>query len=211
MRVVFLEDVAGVAEGGDVKVVKGGFARNYLIPQNLAVPATHNALQRVERLAKEAEVTRLKRLEDMKALAAELDGVHVNVEMRAGSGGRLYGSVTNMIVADELSKLTEREIDRRTIELEEPIRELGFSDVAVNLHPEVEAKISLLVYAMGEDPEALRKAAEERETEVEEEEEEADTEKEQPAAEEPESALAIEKAPTKAESPESESEPEKDP
>ena len=209
MRVVFLEDVAGVAQGGDVKVVKSGFARNYLIPKNLAVPATHNALQRVERLAKEAEVTRLKTLEDMKTLAAELDGAQVNVEMRAGSGGRLYGSVTNMIIADELSKLTAREIDRRAIELEEPIRELGFSDVAVHLHPEVEAKISLLVYAMGEDPVALREPAEEGETEGEAG-EGADTEKAQPTDEVPEPAKA-EKATDEADSPESESEPEKDP
>ena len=62
MRVVFLEDVAGVAQGGDVKEVKNGFARNYLIPQNLAVPATHNALQRIKRLSREADSVRLKQL-----------------------------------------------------------------------------------------------------------------------------------------------------
>ena len=97
MRVVFLEDVAGVAQGGDIKEVKNGFARNYLIPKSLAVPATHNALQGVERLAREADVVRVKHLEDMKALAAELDGFQVNIDMRAGSGGRLYGSVTNVM------------------------------------------------------------------------------------------------------------------
>ena len=99
MRVVFLEDVAGVAQGGEVKEVKNGFARNYLIPKSLAVPATHNALQRVERLARQAEVDRLRRIEDTKALAAELDGVRVDVEMRAGASGRLFGSVTSQIVS----------------------------------------------------------------------------------------------------------------
>ena len=152
MRVVFLEDVPGVAQGGDVKEVKNGFARNYLIPKNLALPATHNALQRVKPLTKHADDGRVKRLADMKALAEELDGVQVNVEMRAGSGGQLYGSVTNITVAEELSKLTEREIDRRTIHMAEPIRELGLFGVNARLHPEVEAQINVLVYEMGTEP-----------------------------------------------------------
>ena len=125
MRVVFLEDVAGVAQGGDVKEVKNGFARNYLIPKNLAVPATHNALQRIKRLAREADVVRLKRLNDMRELAQELNESRVKVEMRAGASGRLYGSVTNAIIADELSRMVDGEIDRRMVLLDEPLRELG--------------------------------------------------------------------------------------
>jgi large subunit ribosomal protein L9 len=164
MRVVFLEDVDGVARGGDVKEVRNGFARNYLIPKNLAVPATHNALQRVGRLAKEAEVERLQRLEDMRALAQELDGTQVNIEMRAGSGGRLYGSVTNTIVAEELSRLVGREIDRRIMEIAEPIRQLGTFQVNVRLDPEVEARINVLVYATGTDPTAQGETDEGEET-----------------------------------------------
>lgn len=164
MRVVFLEDVQGVARGGDVKEVKNGFARNYLLPKNLAVPATHNALQRIERLAKEAEDNRLKTIADMAVLGEALEGKQINIEMRAGTGGRLYGSVTNVIVADELSKLVDREIDRRTVEIDEPIRELGTFDINVRLHPEVTAGIKVLVYAMGTDPDAEAKAAEEAES-----------------------------------------------
>ena len=152
MRVVFLEDVAGVAQGGDVKEVKNGFARNYLIPKSLAVPASHNALQRVARLKREADGTRIKTLADMKALGEELDGSQVNVEMRAGAGGRLYGSVTSAIVAERLSELTDREIDRRTVEIAEPMRELGMFEVSVRVHPEVEAQIKVLVYPTGTDP-----------------------------------------------------------
>ena len=162
MKVVFLEDVPGVAQGGDVKDVKNGFARNYLIPKSLAVPATHNALQRVERLTSQADDERVKRLADMKALAEELDGVQVNVEMRAGPGGQLYGSVTNAIVAEELSKLTGREIDRRTIHMEEPVRELGLFEFNAHLHPEVEAQIKVLVYETGTEP-VLPEEAEEGE------------------------------------------------
>ena len=153
MRVVFLEDVPGVAQGGDIKEVKNGFARNYLIPKNLATPATHNAVNRVTKLQNQAQINRVRRLEDMKELAAEFDGAQISVEMRAGSSGRLYGSVTNAIIAERLAELTEKEIDRRAVELAEPIRDLGSYDLTIKLHPEVEADISVLVHPTGMTPE----------------------------------------------------------
>lgn len=163
MRVVFLEDVEGVAQGGDVKEVKNGFARNYLIPKSLAVPADHNALQRVEKLSRVAGVTRIKQLSDLKELAQELDGRRVDVEMRAGSSGRLYGSVTNAIIADTLSEMTEKEIERRTVEIEEPIRDLGVYDLAIRLHPEVTASIQVVVYPIGTDPDNMIPSEEDEE------------------------------------------------
>jgi large subunit ribosomal protein L9 len=189
MRVVFLEDVPGVAQGGDVKEVKNGFARNYLIPKSLATPATHNALQRVQKLSRHADVTRVKRLEDMRELASEIEGAQIEVEMRAGSTGRLYGSVTSAIIAEQLGEVTEREIDRRTVDLEEPIRDLGEYGVTVSLHPEVRAGISVLVYPMGttaeEFAESLRARAEaaaaaEAEASEEDEVEESETSEEEP-------------------------------
>jgi large subunit ribosomal protein L9 len=153
MRVLFLEDVAGVAQGGEVKEVKNGFARNYLLPQSLAVLATANAMQRTGRLKREAEDTRLKTLTDMRALAKELDGTQVNVEMRAGASGRLYGSVTNAVVAGRLSEMIGREIDRRTVEIADPIRETGRFTLRIALHQEVDANITVLVHPMGADPE----------------------------------------------------------
>ena len=152
MRVVFLEDVAGVAQGGEIKEVKNGFARNYLIPKRLAVLATQDSLQRVKRLKHQAEDTRLQKLTDMKALGEELNGVQVNIEMRAGASGRLYGSVTNAHVAAELASITGREIDRRTIEIPESIRQVGLHEVRVRLHSDVDANITLLVYPEGTDP-----------------------------------------------------------
>ncbi len=160
MKVVFLEDVAGVARGGDVREVKNGFAVNYLIPKNLAAPATHNALQRVERLRVRADEARLKTLSDMKALASELDGARVNVEMRAGAGGRLYGSVTSAMVAERLSETTGRQIDRRSVVLPEPIRQLGLSEVSLRLHQDTQARISVLVYPTGADPDEIIAAME---------------------------------------------------
>ena len=149
MRVVFLQDVAGVAQGGDVKEVKNGFARNYLIPKKFAVPATHNALQRVKQYTEQAERARLRLLQDMRELSETLDGTRIDVEMRAGASGQLYGSVTNAIIADKLSEMADREIDRRGIEIDEPIRQLGTFNVNVRLHPEVQAQIDVLVYPTG--------------------------------------------------------------
>ena len=163
MRVVFLQDVAGVAQGGDVKEVKNGFARNYLIPKNFAVPATHNELQRVKQYAEQAERARLRLLQDMRELSETLNGTRIDVEMRAGASGQLYGSVTNAIIADKLSDMADREIDRRGIEIGEPIRQLGTFNVSVRLHPEVQAQIDVLVYPTGTTAEAWLQSLEEEE------------------------------------------------
>ena len=163
MRVVFLQDVAGVAQGGDVKEVKNGFARNYLIPKQFAVPATHNALQRVKQYAEQAEKNRLRLLQDMRELSETLNGKRIDVEMRAGASGQLYGSVTNAIIADKLSEMADRDIDRRGIEVEEHIRQLGSFDVSVRLHPEVQAQIEVLVYPTGTTADAWLQSLEEAE------------------------------------------------
>lgn len=148
MRVVFLEDVQGVALGGEVKEVKRGFARNYLIPQNLAIPATKDALQGINRLAQKAEDIRLSKLSDMKELGLAINDQQISVAMRAGARGSLYGSVTSTIVADKLSEITEREIEKQTILMPEAIRQTGKHSVKIRLHSEVVATISLIVYPM---------------------------------------------------------------
>lgn len=165
MKVVFLEDVPGVAQGGDVKDVKDGFARNYLIPQRLAMPATRDSLQRIERLKKHAETTRLKTLADMRQVAEEIAGRRIDIEMRAGVSGRLYGSVTNAVVAEKLADMTAHDIDRRIVQIPEAIRETGTYAIQVRLHPEVTTDVTLLVHPLGVDPDefvaSLEAAAEE--------------------------------------------------
>jgi hypothetical protein len=106
----------------------------------------------------------------MKDLREALDGAQLNVEMRAGASGHLYGSVTNAIVAEGLAKIAEREIDRRTISIPESIRKVGLFDLRIRLHAEVEADIKLLVHPAGTDPveflesfEAAREAEAEKE------------------------------------------------
>ena len=152
MRVVFIEDVEGVALGGEVKEVKNGFARNYLIPKNLAAPATHNNLQRIHKLTKNAATSRTYRLDEMKNLAGTLDGTEIGIEMRAGSNNRLYGSVTGTMVADALAEETGIKIERKLVQLDDPIRDVGTYEVPLRLYSDVSALIKVTVYATGTDP-----------------------------------------------------------
>ena len=149
---MFIEDVEGVALGGEVKEVKNGFARNYLIPKNLAAPATHNNLQRIHKLTKDAAVSRAHRLDEMQTLATSLDGSEITIEMRAGANNRLYGSVTGTMVADALSEEKGIPIERRLVQLDDPIREVGTYDVPLRLFADVNASIKVTVYATGTDP-----------------------------------------------------------
>ena len=147
MRVIFLQNVAKVARAGDVKEVKNGYARNYLIPNGLAAQATHDELQKVEKLKKVAEQQLLRESKEWSEIAEALEGQTVTVKMRAGESGQLYGSVTNSILSRELANLTQREIDRRKIILTEPLRELGEFEVPVHLHEDIKATIKVVVEA----------------------------------------------------------------
>tara|TARA_Y100000588_G_scaffold127602_1_gene139833 strand:+ start:1472 stop:2137 length:666 start_codon:yes stop_codon:yes gene_type:complete len=152
MKVVFLEDVEGVAHGGEVKDVKNGFARNYLLPQNLAAPATHNNLQRIGKLQRQADVDRVQKFEDMRTVAEGIEGTEIIMEMRAGANDRLYGSVTGTMVADSVSEETGVSIERRWVQLDNPIRETGEFDVSIRLHSDVSANVKVIVQATGQDP-----------------------------------------------------------
>ena len=152
MKVVFLEDVEGVAQGGEVKDVKNGFARNYLLPQNLAAPATHNNLQRIGKLQRQADVDSVQKFEDMRTVAEGIEGTEIIMEMRAGANDRLYGSVTGTMVADSVSEETGVSIERRWVQLDNPIRETGEFDVSIRLHSDVSANVKVIVQATGQDP-----------------------------------------------------------
>ena len=152
MKVVFLEDVEGVAQGGEVKDVKNGFARNYLLPKNLAAPATHNNLQRIEKLRRQANVDRVEKLEDMKSVAESINDTEIVMEMRAGANDRLYGSVTGTMIADSVTDKTGISVERRWVQLDNPIRETGEFDVSIRLHSDVSSNVRVIVHATGQDP-----------------------------------------------------------
>jgi len=133
MKVILLRDVPNVGKAGTITVVSDGFARNFLFPQRLAEPATPDRLAIAEaRLA--AERRKLERAEQaMRELAERLEGFRLVIPARVGESGRLYGSITARDIAERLSQAIGQEIDRRTVELDEPIRSLGEHRVPIHL------------------------------------------------------------------------------
>jgi large subunit ribosomal protein L9 len=151
MQVLLLKDVEQVGRAGEVKRVSDGYARNFLIPRGLATMASPGAIKKAE-LEREAVARRqAKELSEAQSLAQALDGLTVNFQARAGEHDRLYGSITKADIAEQLEKKVNREVDRRKIELDEPIKELGAHAVTIHLAPDAEAKITVVVERVGED------------------------------------------------------------
>lgn len=145
MEVLLLKDVAQLGRAGDTKRVADGYARNFLIPRGLAVMATPGAIKQTE-LHLESEARRhAKELDEAQALAQVLDGRTVTFQARAGESDRLYGSITNANIAEALSEQVDQEVDRRKIEMDEPLKELGTHAVTVRLAPGAEAKITVII------------------------------------------------------------------
>lgn len=145
MEVLLLEDVERLGLAGDIKRVADGYARNYLFPRGLAVIATPGAIKQAEKQRK-AEVRReAKALSEAQALAQVLDGRTVTFQARAGESDRLYGSITNANIAEALEEQIDQEVDRRKIDLEEPLKELGTHAVTIRLAAEAEAKITVVI------------------------------------------------------------------
>lgn len=145
MQVLLVKDVDELGQAGEVKKVANGYARNYLFPRQLAVPATEGAIRQAE-IAREAEVRReALALTEAQELAQILDGRTVTFVALAGETGRLYGSVTNVHIGEKLEEQIGQEVDRRKIDLEEPLKDLGTHDVTIRLAPEVEAKVTVVI------------------------------------------------------------------
>jgi large subunit ribosomal protein L9 len=147
MEVVLLKDVKGLGATGEVKRVNDGYARNFLFPRGLAVAATEAARKEVaDKAARDARRGAQEKV-NAQELAARLNGIELVFAVRAGEGGRLYGSITNSDVAEQLAAQSGIEIDKRRVLLSEPIKEIGASEVEVRLHPEVRATMRVVVKA----------------------------------------------------------------
>lgn len=145
MKVILLQDVPKLGTAGSIATVSDGYARNYLIPKGLAEPATPSRLKVAEqRLA--AERRRIAREEEaMRSLAERLDGLRLVIAAHVGESGRLYGSITAQDIAEKLQETIGEEIDRRKIELDEPIRTIGEHQVPVHLVGQLRPVITVIV------------------------------------------------------------------
>jgi large subunit ribosomal protein L9 len=147
VKVIFIEDVPNVARAGEAREVADGYGRNYLLPKKLAVLANSQASSVVEAQLKKVVQRRAQEEAEMVELAGRLDGVEITLKARAGAKERLYGSITSADIADELSSVTGLVVDKRKIELEEPIRQLGSYEVTVRFTHDIAAVIKLAVVA----------------------------------------------------------------
>jgi len=142
MKVIFLQDVKGQGKRGDVKEVSEGYVRNFLLPKGLVKPASEGNMKVLNAQNASEQRKKDQEREDAKTLAAKLETLTIIVKTKSGEGGRLFGSVTSKQIAESLEKQGVR-VDKRKIELAEPIRSLGVTQVPVKLHPEVKATLKV--------------------------------------------------------------------
>ena len=144
MKVIFLEDVPKVAKAGEVKEVADGYSRNFLIPHQLAMPATAATLKQAEARRQKRARESAQTESEMAELGRLLDGKEITIKARVGASSRLHGSITTADIAAQLE--TEGiSLDRRKIELEEPIHQTGEYEIAVRLLKDIVPKLKLIV------------------------------------------------------------------
>lgn len=144
MKVIFLQDVKSQGKKGDIKDVSEGYARNFLLPKNLAQEASESNLEQLRKQKEAKERIRKQEFEDAKTLAKQLESLRFSVRTHAGEGGKLFGAITTKHIADAIAE-HKIKIDKRKIALDEPIKSLGGHQVQVKLHPDVTATITVLV------------------------------------------------------------------
>jgi large subunit ribosomal protein L9 len=153
MKVILLHEVPGLGQAGDVKEVADGYARNYLLPRELVTPATKaNMATLTDRVSSEKR-KREKVEAEQAALAAKIEAASLVFSVRVGGGGRLYGSVTNQDVANALQELQQITVNRRAIQLADPLRHLGTFEVPIRIAPKLEPKVKVTLVAAGSEEE----------------------------------------------------------
>ena len=145
MKVIFLEDVPNVARAGEAKDVADGYGRNYLIPQKLAVLAGAQAMSLVEAQQRKRAKQHAETEAELAKLGEQLEGVEITLKARTGGKERLYGSITSSNIASEMESSLGITVDKRKIELEEPIHQLGSYEVAIKLAKDIIPKIKVTV------------------------------------------------------------------
>jgi large subunit ribosomal protein L9 len=145
MKIILTQEVSGLGGPGDVVEVAGGYGRNYLVPRGLAMRWTRGAEKQIELIRRARSVREIRGLDDARDAAKRLASLQVRLQTRAGSGGRLFGSVSPADIAAAVKAAGGPELDRRRIEIKNPIKTIGEHQVSVRLHPEVTATLGVEV------------------------------------------------------------------
>lgn len=151
MRILFLEDVTNVAFAGEIKEVKSGFARNYLLPKGLATIATPDQVRRIEKIQKIAEEKRSIQTKEATSIAKKIDGTVLALSGRVGPTGQYYGSISVAAILEHLKESTGQTVERRMVELNESIKQPGSYEINIQLLQTVSASIKVEATAEGQE------------------------------------------------------------
>jgi large subunit ribosomal protein L9 len=145
MKLILTQEVSGLGAPGDVVEVAGGYGRNYLVPRRLAMRWTRGAEKQIDLIKRARSVREIRGADDAREAAKRLASLTVRLHTRAGGGGRLFGSVSPADIAAAVKDAGGPELDKRKIEIKNPIKTVGSHQVAVRLHPEVRATLDIEV------------------------------------------------------------------
>ncbi|SVA23243.1 uncharacterized protein METZ01_LOCUS76097, partial [marine metagenome] len=151
VRILFLEDVTNVALAGEIKEVKSGFARNYLLPKGLATIATPDQIRRIEKIQKIAEEKRSVQTKEATSIAGKIDGAVLALSGRVGPTGQYYGSISVAAILEHLKESTGQTVERRMVELNESIKQPGSYEINIQLLQDVSASIKIMATAEGKE------------------------------------------------------------
>lgn len=145
MKIILTQEVSGLGGPGDVVEVANGYGRNYLVPRGLAMRWTRGAEKQVDLIRRARSAREIRGFDDARDVAGRLSSLQVRLQTRAGSGGRLFGSVSPADIATAVKAAGGPDLDRRRIEIKNPIKTVGEHQVTVRLHPEVTATLDVEV------------------------------------------------------------------
>ncbi len=149
MKLILLSDIPDLGHRGDVVEVADGYARNYLLPRKHAIKATEGAIAQAEALRRARLEAERRKKDEAERVATQLVGTRVVIAAQAGDEGKLYGSIGAGDIIEGIKKFTGVELDRKVVEIPEPIKAIGLHEVTIRLHPEVEFPITIDVIPAG--------------------------------------------------------------
>lgn len=147
MELILLKDVDNLGYKHDVVTVKNGYGRNYLIPQKMAVIANAANKEKLEKILADIEAQETARIDDYKAMAEKINGETLKIGVKAGASGKIFGSVNNLMIAQALQEQMDVEVERKKIQIDESIKEVGTYEATVQFHKEVGATVNIELIA----------------------------------------------------------------
>jgi len=145
MKLILTQEVAGLGDAGDIVEVKDGYGRNYLLPRGLAIGWTRGGEKQVTQIKRARKSREIRDLDHAKEVKAEIEALTVNVPAKAGDSGKLFGSVTNTDVMNAIKAAGGPLVEKRNVQISAPIKKTGSHTVAVDLHPDVVARVTIEV------------------------------------------------------------------